>query len=113
MTTPLINDPIASGSEQFGLSRPLSTPARYDLPSPDGVRPWGLRGMRRGTVAGRAIPAFVYSHELQVAVDGLGHPLVITGMADPSADSVTDGDGDEGRSEDWIYDFVPDSPCPA
>ena len=55
---------------------------------------------------------FVYSHEHQLAVDGDGRPLILTGMADPSADSVTDGDGDEGRSEDWKYDFVPDNPYP-
>lgn len=113
MTTALINDPIASGSEQFGLSRPRQIPSCYDVPSPEGIRPWGLRGMRRGAVTGRAVPAFVYSHEQQVAVDEHGRPLVVTGMADPSADSVTDGDGDEGRSEDWTYDFAPDSPYSA
>lgn len=30
--------------------------------------------------------------------------------ADPSADSVSDLDGDEGKSEDWRYDFCPDDP---
>jgi putative ATP-grasp target RiPP len=69
--------------------------------------------MRRGGVTGRAVPEFVYDHDQQVAVDKEGRPLVITGMADPSADSVTDGDGDEGRSEDWTYDFVPDNLYPA
>lgn len=55
----------------------------------------------------------MYDHEQQLAVDREGQPLIVTGMADPSADSVTDGDGDEGRSEDWTYDFVPDNPYPA
>ena len=73
----------------------------------------GLRGMRRGAVTGRVVPEFAYNHEQQLAVDTLGRSLVITGMVDPSADSVTDGDGDEGRSEDWTYDFVPDDPYPA
>lgn len=113
MTTASLDDPLASGSEQFGLSRPREDPPCWDRPSPVGVRPWGLQAMRRGAVAGRPVPEFVYSHEQQVAVDKLGRPLILTGMADPSADSVTDGDGDEGRSEDWTYDFMPDNPCPA
>jgi putative ATP-grasp target RiPP len=110
MITALVDDPMASASEQFALGRPRHAPPCHDLPSAAGVRPWGLRGMRRGTVAGRAVPEFVYSHEQQLAVDGEGRPLIVTGMAEPSADSVTDGDGDEGRSEDWTYDFVPDNP---
>lgn len=113
MTTALADDPVASGSEQFGLARPSHAPPCHDLPSAAGARPWGLRGMRRGAVTGRAVPEFVYCHEQQLAVDETGRPLVVTGMADPSADSVTDGDGDEGRSEDWTYDFVPDNPYPA
>lgn len=111
--TALVDDPVASGSEQFGLSRPRLDPPGRDIPSPVGVRPWGLRGMRKGTVAGRSVPEFVYCHQQQLAVDKNGRALILTGMADPSADSVTDGDGDEGRSEDWTYDFVPDNPCPA
>ncbi len=113
MTTGLVDDPVASGSEQFGLARSRQAPLCRDLPSAVGVRPWGLRGMRHGAVTGRAVPAFVYCHEQQLAVDVEGRPLIVTGMADPSADSVTDGDGDEGRSEDWTYDFVPDNPYPA
>lgn len=113
MTTAMVDDPVASGSEQFGLSRSRHDPLGRDLPSPEGIRPWGLRGMRIGTIAGRPVPEFVYCHEQQVAVDRGGRALILTEMADPSADSVTDGDGDEGRSEDWTYDFVPDSPCPA
>ena len=110
MTTVLVDDPVASGSEQFGLARPRHAPPCHDLPSTVGLRPWGLR---HGTVTGRTAPEFVYSHEWQLAVDAGGRPLIVTGMADPSADSVTDGDGDEGRSEDWTYDFVPDNPYPA
>ncbi|MFY9806477.1 MAG: putative ATP-grasp-modified RiPP [Pseudonocardiaceae bacterium] len=113
MSTSLVDDPVASGSEQFALGRPRHAPASHDVPSTVGIRPWGLRGMRCGAVTGRAAPEFVYSHDLQLPVDVEGRPLIITGMADPSADSVTDGDGDEGRSEDWTYDFVPDNPYPA
>ena len=113
MTTGLVDDPVASASEQFALGRPRHAPPCHDLPSTEGVRPWGLRGMRSGVVTGRAVPEFAYSHEQQLAVDVEGQPLIVTGMADPSADSVTDGDGDEGRSEDWTYDFVPDNPYSA
>jgi hypothetical protein len=63
MTTALVDDPVASGSEQFGLTRPRHASLCHDVPSAVGVRPWGLRGMRCGTVTGRAAPEFVYSHE--------------------------------------------------
>jgi hypothetical protein len=33
---------------------------------------------------------------------------VLAGQA--TANSVSDLDGDEGRSEDWTYDFCPDTP---
>lgn len=79
MTTALVDDPVASGSEQFGLARPQHVPICHDLPSAVGVRPWGLRGMRRGAVTGRAMPEFVYSHEQQLAVDAVGRPLIVTG----------------------------------
>jgi hypothetical protein len=69
--------------------------------------------MRCGVLTGPTVPEFVYSHAQQLAVDTAGRPLIVTGMADPTANSVTDGDGDEGRSEDWTYDFVPDNPYPA
>ncbi|MGH4016102.1 MAG: putative ATP-grasp-modified RiPP [Pseudonocardiaceae bacterium] len=113
MTTVFVDDPVASGSEQFGLARSRLAPVCHDLPSPVGARPWGLRGMRPGAVSGRPVPEFVYCHEQQIGIGQDGRPLISTGMADPSADSVTDGDGDEGRSEDWTYDFVPDNPYPA
>lgn len=111
--TASVDDPVASASEQFALSRSRQDLPCWDIPSSVGVRPWGLRGMQRGAVVGRPVPEFVYSHEQQVAVNKDGRPLILTGMADPSADSVTDNDGDEGRSEDWTYDFLPDNPCQA
>jgi hypothetical protein len=39
--------------------------------------------MRRGAVAGRTVPEFVYSHELQLAVSNDRTPLILTGMAGP------------------------------
>lgn len=105
-----VDDPLASGSEQFGLSRPPNVRPGAAVPSAVGMRPWGLRAMRAGVPKGRPTPVFGYSHEQQLAVGEDGRPLIGTRMADPSADSVSDNDGDEGRSEDWKYDFVPDYP---
>ncbi len=112
MSATFADGPLASDSEQFGLARPRNAHPSDEAASPLGTRPWGLRGMIAGAVEARALPPFAYCHIQQVAVDAWGRPLVLTGAADPTADSVTDGDGDEGRSEDWIYDFVPDNPQP-
>lgn len=95
MTTALVDDPVASGSEQFGLARPRHAPPCHDLPSAVGVRPWGLRGMRCGAVTGRAVPEFVYSHQQQLAVDAEGRPL-ITGMAGRFCDRWGRGRGSLG-----------------
>ncbi|MGI8312215.1 putative ATP-grasp-modified RiPP [Saccharopolyspora hattusasensis] len=101
---------MASDSAQFPLGRPMGTPNNADPASGDGVRPWGLRGM--STLSGKKfepVPAWRYDHAQQVAVDLDGRALNELRM-DPSADSVTDGDGDEGRAEDFVYDFAPDAP---
>ena len=37
-------------------------------------------------------------------------PLNDTRMGAPTANKVTSNDGDEGPSEDFTYDFAPDSP---
>ncbi len=55
------------------------------------------------------LPAWRYDHEQQIAVDLDGIGLNELRM-DPSADSVTGNDGDEGPSEDYVYDFAPDAP---
>jgi putative ATP-grasp target RiPP len=105
--TEFADDPIASHSAQFGLARPTDIPASYAAPSPVGVRPWNLRaaqplGRRAGVISWR------YDHDRQVAVTPDGRPLTASG--DATADSVSTLDGDEGPSEDWTYDFHPDSP---
>lgn len=53
-----------------------------------------------------------YDPVRQVLVDETGRPyLQDDGDGDaPSAESVSDYDGDEGKSEDWKYDFAPDHP---
>jgi hypothetical protein len=51
--------------------------------------------------------AFVYDHGRQVALSRAGVPLTITNA---TANKVTNNDGDEGPSEDFTYDYCPDSP---
>ena len=102
-----VDDPVASHSAQSGLGRPMGIPAGRDAPSPVGVRPWNLRGAR---VMGRSarLGAWRYDHGRQVAFNVDGRLVMEIIAADPSADSVSDLDGDEGKSEDWSYDFCPD-----
>ncbi|QWF85800.1 hypothetical protein [Amycolatopsis sp. CA-230715] len=116
-TVPLgfVNDPIASHSGQFGLARPEDGPAGTTRPSPTGVRPWNLRAAEpvAARAAGRArLSGWRYDHDLQVAVTATGQPVSEIVAADPSADSVSHLDGDEGNSEDWRYDYYPDHPGP-
>lgn len=103
------DDPIASHSGQFGLGRPMGLPATQDAPSAIGVRPWNLRGATAGS-PGVRINTWRYDHDRQVALLADGRRLTDVVAADPSADSVSDLDGDEGKSEDWQYDFCPDEP---
>jgi hypothetical protein len=107
------DDPIASHSAQFGLARPAGIPAGHNAPSAIGVRPWNLRGtqvMNRRGPAGPALPGWHYDHVQQLALAPDGRRVVDIVAADPSADSVSDLDGDEGKSEDWSHDFCPDNP---
>ncbi|MGH3514679.1 MAG: hypothetical protein ACRDRB_20760 [Pseudonocardiaceae bacterium] len=102
-------DPIAPHSAQFPLGRVGGAPA-HSRPSESSVRPWGLRGMRPTRHQGDPIgEMFGYDHNAQVAVDADGRCLL---AADPSANKVSSNDGDEGPSEDFTYDFCPDSPHP-
>lgn len=104
------DDPIASHSAQFGLARPIGTPVGHDVPSPVGVRPWNLRGAQVMDRCRARVGAWRYDHDRQLALTLDGHLLTEIIAADPSADSVSDLDGDEGKSEDWKYDFWPDTP---
>ncbi|WP_019855123.1 putative ATP-grasp-modified RiPP [Actinopolyspora mortivallis] len=105
-----VADPLAPDSSQFPLARPSGLAENTDTASPEGVRPWGLRGMHTVPSTGRGLPSeWHYDHERQVAVDREGNSFHDLRM-DPSADSVSDGD--EGRVEDWMYDFAPDFPGP-
>lgn len=97
-------DPIVSHSGQFALARPLGARTVSDVasvPSPLEIRPWNLRGMVTCGVRARG------GNGNGTGGDGDGATA-----GDPSADSVSDNDGDEGRSEDWKHDFAPDYPNP-
>lgn len=103
-------DPFADHSARFplGRTRPLVSDA---APSNLVIRPWGLRGMSAAKQQDDPVrEAFSYDHDRQIAVDENG--VTLSGKP-PTADSKTDSDGDEGRSEDWTYDYCPDSPDPA
>ncbi|MDQ3578729.1 MAG: hypothetical protein M3443_14280 [Actinomycetota bacterium] len=55
--------------------------------------------------------AFTYDHDRQVAIGGNGN--LLTAAKEPTAIKNTSNDGDEGPSEDFSYDFCPDSPYTA
>lgn len=103
--TRFTDDPMASDSAQFPLSRPIRTPDEGTPPSRPGVRPWGLRAMRTLPQRGETTPAWSYDHDRQIAVGADGNVLQMA-----TANKVTNNDGDEGPSEDFTYDFAPDSP---
>lgn len=109
-----IDNPLTSASGQFPLAAPSGAPASQDVPSPVGMRPWGLRTL---TVSGRQAadaPLTIarYDHDRQVAVNAAGTPLFASG--DPSADTTSSVDGEDPPSaEDWTNDFYPDEPTPA
>jgi putative ATP-grasp target RiPP len=94
-------------SARFPLATPHHVRRSTDPPSDPATRPWGLRGLRPGRPRGSDTAPWRYDHLRQVAVDAAGAPLTV---AAPTARSVTSGDGDEGPSEDWSYDYCPDEP---
>lgn len=99
-----IADPFVPVASRFALSG-ASFDHRGDSPSPDGVRPWGLRRVRPAG-PGRNIPAWTYDMEQQKAVDASGTPMIELPVgADPSADTTSTVDGEDGpSSEDWNND---------
>ncbi|SDM53345.1 hypothetical protein SAMN04488074_1238 [Lentzea albidocapillata subsp. violacea] len=74
-----MTDPLAPVSGQFALAGSTGTIDAGAMPSPDGVRPWGLR---------RAHPA---------------RPVPVSG--EPTALTTSSVDGEDPPSaEDWIND---------
>ncbi|WP_112273543.1 putative ATP-grasp-modified RiPP [Lentzea terrae] len=98
-------DPLASVSAQFALNGSSFEQRAGDMPSPAGVRPWGLR---RAVPAGsgRVLPEWTYDAEQQKAVDHAGVALIDSPhMAEPTAITTASTDGeDPPSSEDWIND---------
>lgn len=110
MTTAIVDpgfadDPVATHSAQFPLGGSNDAPG-HDRPSPAGIRPWNLRGMQETHADRPSLGAPVYDPISQTSAHPDGTPL----LAGPTANSVSDNDGDEGKSEDWTYDFAPDNP---
>ncbi len=98
-------DPLAPVSAQFALDGTTFTEQGDDVPSPAGVRPWGLR---RALSAGGGceLPAWTYDGVQQKAVDLDGRPLIELPMSGPptaNTTSSTDGE-DPPSSEDWYND---------
>lgn len=98
-------DPIAPASAQFALNSTTFTGQGDNVPSPIGVRPWGLRRALPAS-AGYELPAWTYDEAQQKAVDVDGRPLIEVPMSGPptaKTTSSTDGE-DPPSSEDWIND---------
>jgi putative ATP-grasp target RiPP len=100
----LVPDPFAPTSSRFALVGSTATPSALEEPSAAGVRPWGLR-RARPVRAGRVGPGWSYCVERQLAVDSAGRPLIDMVGGDPSADTTSTTDGEDGpSSEDWNND---------
>lgn len=65
------------------------------------VRPWGLRGLRSAPPA--VVPVYRYDPVQQVALTRDGE-LWVKSEKGKTWSSITELDGDEGRSEDWGWD---------
>ncbi|MEU8413578.1 putative ATP-grasp-modified RiPP [Amycolatopsis japonica] len=98
-------NPFAPVSAQFALTGASFTPRHDDVPSPAGVRPWGLRRARPAG-PGRVLPSWRYDPVRQLAVDAGGRAVIESPMmTDPSADTTSTVDGEDGpSSEDWDND---------
>lgn len=108
------DDPLASVSAQFPLTRPgvASAVGNTEVPSGPVTRPFGLRAVR--AIPEPLIPPYDYCHDQQVSVadDGSGEPMVRRSTS-MEWSSITDNDGDEGPDEDWGNDYAPDHPVQA
>lgn len=98
-----VDDALAPVSAQMALTGSTFEDRRTDRPSPVGVRPWGLRRARCAG-PGRVKPASRYDVERQLMVEvATGLPILDKG--DPSADTTSRTDGEDGpSSEDWDND---------
>lgn len=98
-----LDNPLSSASLRYSL-RPAIT---ANGPGPHETRPFGLRFAR--TVPTPVRPEIGYCHQLQVAVDAEGKPLIERmGWEEDQKkeyESKTYSDGDEGQEEDtWGWE---------
>lgn len=102
-TERFMDDPIASDSTQFPLSRGSVSSAPEERPSPNGIRPWGLRRMAPIEFNGVPGPVGDYDPIRQIRVDANGRPLME--MGPPTAPTTGSTDGSDGDpSEDYHND---------
>jgi putative ATP-grasp target RiPP len=98
-----VDEPLAGDSAQVPLSRGSIASGVDERPSPDGVRPWGLRRMVAVPPFEGVAPSADYDHDRQIRVDGQGRPLIE--MGPPTAKTTGSTDGSDGDpSEDWHND---------
>ncbi|MBV9143397.1 MAG: putative ATP-grasp-modified RiPP [Pseudonocardiales bacterium] len=105
-----VAEPIASPSGRFALARPAGSPA-LDQPSPDGLRPWGLRRMGPAALPVGRLAQWRYDPIQQVSLGPDGTPLAtgVSAAGPPTAPTTSTVDGeDPPSSEDWINDYCQD-----
>jgi putative ATP-grasp target RiPP len=98
-------DPFAPVGSRFALAGSAFVPDGCDEPSAAGQRPWGLRRARAAR-RGRVLPHWIYDDERQLAVSVEdGRAVIDTVCGDPTADTTSATDGEDGpSSEDWDND---------
>ncbi len=98
----LLNSPLSSASLRYSLR----TAVTADGPGPHETRPFGLRFAR--SVPTPVRPKVRYCHQLQLAVDDDGHPLIerMDWEEDQNKEWATkaDSDGVEGPEEDYGWE---------
>ncbi|MGH3621790.1 MAG: putative ATP-grasp-modified RiPP [Sciscionella sp.] len=125
-----VADPLASPSGRFALARPAGRPAP-DQPSPEGLRPWGLRRMGPVALPAGRLAGWRYDPVQQVSLGPDGTPIAASASAagtanttgspgrddptgvlvagPPTAPTTSTVDGeDPPSSEDWINDYCQD-----
>ncbi|MGH3855321.1 MAG: putative ATP-grasp-modified RiPP [Pseudonocardiaceae bacterium] len=98
-----LDSPLSSASLRYSLRAKVTA----DGPGPHETRPFGLHFAR--TVPTPVRPEICYCHQLQVAVDDHGRPLIerMGWQEDQKKEyeSKTYSDGDEGQEEDtWGWE---------
>jgi putative ATP-grasp target RiPP len=97
-----LDSPLSSASLRYNLRAAVTA----DGPGPHETRPFGLRFAQTVPIPVR--PQVRYSHQLQIAVDDAGQPLVerMDREEDQGKEwaTKTDSDGDEGPEEDYGWE---------